>query len=110
MAEKPATVSRRLQRRVLEQFLPNPRAIKEFDALSQDVVDTLPDAIAGIGSDADSVLQISSFQNPRTPAMQSPAQADAILAGALFQQHLPLQPPVSEDDAKRILAGQIFGV
>lgn len=86
MADKPVVISKRFQRSDLTQFLPTPRLIKEFDSLSADVTETLPNAIAAIATDADTVM-----------------------AGAAFQQRPPQQPPVTEDATMRILAGQIFG-
>lgn len=86
MADKPKTISKRFQRSDLAQFLPTPRLIKEFDAISADIVETLPNAIADIASDSSTVLAVSAFQAP-PPQLTMPVLVDAtahILANQIF--------------------------
>lgn len=110
MADRPDVISKRFQRSDLAQFLPTPRLIKEFDAISADVTETLPDAIAGVGADADTILAAVAFQ-PRPPQMPiaGAESSSSILAAGAFQARTPQPPQVTEDATSRILAGQIFG-
>lgn len=76
----------RLLREELAQFLPNHRAIKAFENVAEDILNTLPDAIE-----------------------QQPSEATSVLANMAFLP--PPQPhaPVNHSDAQPILAAQIFG-
>lgn len=85
MAERPPIKSRQLTRDDLAQFLPNPKLIRAFELITEDVTVTLPDAIAGAGSDADNVLATSSFSPPQQPdALQLTDTASPILAAQIF--------------------------
>lgn len=87
MSDTPDVFTRKnLPRNELDKFFrDNPRIRKAFEDLLLDVGETLPQAIGGGSSDANSVLAQRAF-DPR-----------------------PLQRPPVSGDAAQILATQIFG-
>lgn len=87
MAERPDVKTRRLTRDKLALFLPNQESIKALENMSLDVGETLPDAIEGMATNADTLLSAQGFL-PRGPAHHEPR---------------------IDGDAQRILSTQIFG-
>ena len=85
MADRPEIKSRQLTRDDLAQFLPNPKLIRAFELMTEDVTITLPDAIADSGSDADSVIAQASFAPPmRQSTLQLTDTASPVLAAQIF--------------------------
>lgn len=85
MADRPIVKSSQLTRDDLAQFLPNPKLIRSFELMTEDVTQTLPDAIAGAGSNVDNVLSTASFSPPQQPAaLQLTDTASPILAAQIF--------------------------
>jgi hypothetical protein len=85
MADRPVVRTRLITRDKLAQFLPSHELIKAFEDLASDVSKTLPDAIEGTTVDSSSLLATVAFARP------------------------PATPPVFQNAASDILAGQIFG-
>lgn len=113
MADRPDVKTRRLTREKLAKFLPNHETIKAFENITEDLADTLPDAISGVAENADTVLAVDAFRR-RAPVPAAIAQdgtdAGAILAGDAFRRRAPPHTVVGrESDASSILATQIFG-
>lgn len=86
MAERPDVKTRSLTRNKLATFLNSHELIKAFEDMSQDVSEVIPDAIAGLNEDSDSLISASAFL-PRVPQL----------------------PPRQDDTVGLILASQIFG-
>lgn len=79
--------TKRLPRDELAEFLPSHRAIKAFENVANDILDTLPDAIDNSVTDETAVLSMQAFlQRPPMP-----------------------HTPINHADAEPILAAQIFG-
>jgi hypothetical protein len=92
-ASLPQTVSKRFLRKDLEAFLPTPRLIKEFDAMSADVTTVLPEAIGAntdaIGeaqADADAALIAAAAAQAAADAAQADADAAQATADAAAAQ------------------------
>lgn len=79
------TVSKRFQRSDLATFLPTPRLIKEFDALSADVTENIPGSIDEINLNVEIAQQIAET-----------AQALASLSAALAQSALTAVAQISD--------------
>lgn len=86
MADRPAVKTRGLTRDKLATFLKSHELIKAFEDLSQDVSEVIPDAIAQLSDESESLLSASVFL-PRVPQL----------------------PPDQVDTIGLILASQIFG-
>jgi hypothetical protein len=110
MAERPPVKTRPITRGKLSSFLPTHELIKAFENLSEDVSQTLPDAIEGSSVDASTVIAGAMFQQ-RQPPMPAPSidSVDAVMAGAAFQPRTPTPPAEPPSALQTILANQIFG-
>lgn len=85
MASRPNVKTRPITRDKLATFLRSAELIKAFENMTNDVSETLPDAIAGINGSQDSVLIAQLFARP------------------------PAAMPTFQDEASDILRGKVFG-
>ncbi|MGE5622495.1 MAG: hypothetical protein ACM3WS_05005, partial [Bacillota bacterium] len=110
MASIPIVKTFVLTRNKLAQFLKSHELIKAFESITQDVTETLPQAIADSSRDPDSVLSTAAFLQ-RVPLMPPTFEdaAGSILAGEVFRQRVPQLVITPDDDASRIIANHIFG-
>jgi hypothetical protein len=108
MADLPTVKTKRITRDKLAQFLPSHELIKAFENLSEDVAETLPDAISGAAVDAGSVIASMSFTRPIATPPAPDGDAGQVIAGAAFARQVQ-QPAAPDDTASQILATQIFG-
>lgn len=87
MADTPTIQTRKLTREQIADVVgKNPRAIKLIEALTADVSQTLPDAIAGTTEDAGSLLAADAYRRRAVPALPFAAESDAsaVIASQVF--------------------------
>lgn len=100
--------TKRLTRQKLAEFLPNQEAIKAFENLQEDVMETIPVIVEDTASNANNLVAADMFRAKAPVLMPSAADSQSLQAAAIFLPHMQqhAQPP---DDARNILATQIFG-
>lgn len=108
MADRPNVKTRLITRDKLAQFLPSHELIKAFENMSQDVAETIPDAIESASVDTGTVLASVAFARPVAAPPAAPADSGQVLAAKAFARPAQ-QPKVPDDTSSLILASQIFG-
>jgi hypothetical protein len=112
MADRPSVKTRPITRDKLAQFLPSFELIKAFEAMTQDITETLPDAIAQGSEEVTTVLSAEVFRHRDpvpSPLQQQPVDASTALSLMAFSPRPQAAPLSRDDDMSRLIANQIFG-
>lgn len=107
MADIPTVKSRRITRDKLATFLGSHELIKAFENLIEDVVVTIPEAVAAEAEDMDTVLKAGAFSRQAAPVPQTNDDAASLMAAQLFARPAPVAPP-QRGDIEPIIEAQLF--